>query len=98
MPPSSSVSRFVVPARGFGEQLADFGRAGEGELVHVRMLDERAAGFARAGDDVHHAIGGSPASCENLREMQRGDARRLRGLEHARCCRRRAPARVSRRP
>ena len=36
---------------------ADFGRAGERDLVDVGMIDERRAGFARAGDDVHHASG-----------------------------------------
>ena len=40
------------------DELADLGRAREGELAHARMRGERGAGLlAVAGDDVEHALG-----------------------------------------
>ena len=52
LPPSSSVS--FLPGAGDGalDLLADLGRAREGDLVDVRVLDELGAGAAVAGDDV----------------------------------------------
>ena len=49
-----------IAGRGLQNQLADFGRAGEGDFVHVRMRGQRSAGsFAIARDDVHDAVGDS---------------------------------------
>ena len=49
---------FQVAGRGVDDQLADFGRAGEGYLVDMRMGGQRGAGrFAVTGNDVHDAIG-----------------------------------------
>ena len=64
-----------------GDGLADLGAAGEGNLVYVGMLHERRAGFAGAGDDVHHARR-QVCFLKNLRQTQRGEAGRLGGLEH----------------
>ena len=59
LPPSSSVTflRLLLPAA-CDDQPADLRRAGEGDLVHVRMGGQRRAGrFAQAGNDVDHALG-----------------------------------------
>src|SRR6266849_1153473 len=67
----------------FHDDLADSGRARKGNLVHVRMLDQRrAAGLAETGDHVHHALRQSDF-VEPLREFKRGERRLLRWLEHA---------------
>ena len=61
--------------------LADFGAAGEGDFVDAGMIDDRRAGFACAGDDVHHArrqIG----VANDLGELHRRQRRRFGGLEH----------------
>jgi hypothetical protein len=42
---------------GSGNQAADLGRTGEGDLVDVRVFDQRATGIPGAGDDVHHSRG-----------------------------------------
>ena len=55
---------------GLREHFADSGRAGEGELVDVVMIDERLAGRARAADDVHDAVG-QLGLLEDLRQMHR---------------------------
>jgi hypothetical protein len=46
---------------GPADDLADFGRAGEGDLVDARMIDDGGAGIALAGDDVDHALGQADA-------------------------------------
>ncbi len=62
---------------------AHLGGAGEGDLVHVRVLDERCAGAAVARHDVEHA-GRQPRLVRQLREAERRERRELRGLEHHR--------------
>ena len=52
----------------------------------------RAAGRRpEAGDDVDHAVGHARLE-QQLAEAERRERRLLGGLQHARCCRRRAPA------
>ena len=62
-------------------RFANFRRAGERNFVDVRMIHERRAGFARAGDDVHHAFR-QFRFLKNLRQPHRGDAGGLRRLQH----------------
>ena len=47
LPPSSSVTFLRVPATARAIALADLGRAGERDLVDVRVLDQRRAGARR---------------------------------------------------
>ncbi len=62
---------------------ADRGRAGERDLVDARVVDQRGAGLAVAGEDVEHA--GREAGLEReLAEAQRGQRRLLGGLEDQR--------------
>ena len=82
LPPSSSVSLFFVPATALGEQFADRCRTGERDLVDVGVIDQRLAGFARAGDDIDHAVR-QLRFLKNFRQMHRGDAGRLGRFEHA---------------
>ena len=57
LPPSSSVTFFRLPVGGLHDQLADLGRAGEGDLVDVVVGGQGGArGLAEAGDDVDHAV------------------------------------------
>ena len=56
-----------------GDDLADLGRAGEGDLVDVRVLDERLARAAVAGDDVDDA-GGQLGLLADLGEEQGASA------------------------
>ena len=54
------------------DQLSDFRRAGERDLVNVGMGRQRCAGrFAVAGDDVHDAFGKS-GFLDQLAQHQRG--------------------------
>ena len=40
------------------DELADLGRAGEGDLVHIGMFCKRGAGrLSITGDDVHYTVG-----------------------------------------
>ena len=61
LPPSSSDTFLRLPGRRLHDQLADLGRAGEGDLVDVRVGGQGGARLAEAGDDVDHAVG-QPAS------------------------------------
>ena len=63
------------------DRLADLGRAGERDLVDAGVLDERAAGLARAGDDVDDA-GRQVGLLADVGEEQRGERRGLGRLEH----------------
>ena len=82
LPPSSSVTFFRLPAGRLHDQLADLGRAGERDLVHVRVRGQRGAGgLAEAGDDVDHAVGDAGLG-DQLGQPQRGQRRLLGGLEH----------------
>jgi hypothetical protein len=59
------------------------GGAGERDLVHVRVGDQRRTGATRAGDDVDHARG-QVGLLADLGEQQGGQRRGLRRLEHDR--------------
>ena len=65
-----------------GDDLAHLGRAGESELVDVRMVDDGRAGVAESGDDVDHTFG-QVGFGENLRQVHGGDGRGLGRLKHA---------------
>ena len=81
LPPSSRVTFLLAAGGRAGDHLADLGRPGERDLVDVRVLDQRAAGVAGAGDDVDDA-GRQVGLLADLGEQQRGQRRRLGRLEH----------------
>ena len=58
-----------------------FGRAGECDLVHVRMLYQSVAGGAVAGHDIHDACGKTNLLA-NFSERQRSQRRKLGGLQN----------------
>jgi hypothetical protein len=62
------------------DRLPDLGRAGERDLVDVRVLDERSAGAAVARDDVHDT-GGQLRLAQDVAEEERGQRRRLGRLQ-----------------
>ena len=64
-----------------GDRPADLGRAGERDLVDVRVRDQRPAGLAGAGDDVDDARR-QVGLLADLGEQQRGQRRGLGRLEH----------------
>ena len=83
LPPSSSVTRLSARP-GLGADLApDGGRAGEGDLVDLGVLDERGAGRAVAGEDVQHTRW-QPGLQRELAQAQRGERRLLGRLQHDR--------------
>ena len=58
LPPSSIDTFFTVTAHSGHQQLADLGRAGEGELLDQPVRADLVADLAgRTGDDVDHALG-----------------------------------------
>ena len=66
------------------DRAPDLGRAGEGDLGHVGVVDEPLAALAaRAGDDLDDALG-QPGLERELGEAQRGQRRQLGRLEHHR--------------
>src|SRR5581483_11030295 len=65
---------------------ADRDRSRERHLVHVRVVDERRAGLAVAGDDVDGALG-EPGLERQLAEAQRRERRLLGRLQHHRAAR-----------
>ena len=65
---------------------AHLGGAGERDLVDARVLDQRAAGVARARDDVDHARR-EVGLVADVGEEQRREGRRLGRLEHHRVAR-----------
>ena len=70
-----------VARRRLHDQLADLGRAGEGDLVDRVVRRERRAGVAEAGHDVDHPCG-QPGLLHELAEAQRRQRRLLGGLQH----------------
>ncbi len=63
------------------EQLADLGRAGEGDHVHIHVAAERlAGGLAIAGQDIEHAVGQAGLGGE-LGDADGGQRRLLGRLE-----------------
>ncbi len=87
LPPSSSVSRFPVPAVARRMILPTSVEPGERDLVHVGVGDDARAGLARARYDVHDA-GRQLGVANHLGEQQRREGRRLGGLEDDRVARR----------
>ena len=62
-----------ISGRRLHDQLADFGRSGERNLVHVGMRGESSARrFAVSGDNVHHAFGES-GFLDQFAQPQRGE-------------------------
>ena len=67
---------------GLHDQLAHFGRAGERDLIDVRMRGQRGAGgFAETRHDIHHAVGNA-GFLNQFAQAQRGERRLLGGLQH----------------
>ena len=76
-----------IAGRRLQNQLADFGGAGEGDLVDIRMRSQGSAGgFAIARDDVHHAVGNA-GFLNQFAQAQAGKRSLLRRLEHHACIR-----------
>src|ERR1700722_2481268 len=72
---------FQIAGGGLKDDLADFGRAGERDLIDVGMLGDRATGArAHAGDDIEDAIGNS-GSADQRAEPERRQRSLLRGLQ-----------------
>ena len=70
-----------VSGGGFDDQAADFGRAGEGDLVDERMRGERGSGaFAESGEDVDDALG-EAGFVDELGEAEAGHRGLLGELE-----------------
>ena len=67
------------PLNGF----PNLGRAGEGNLVHVRVFNQHAPCLAGTGDDVDDARRES-GLLTDVGERESGEWRRFRGLEHHR--------------
>jgi hypothetical protein len=65
---------------GLADDAADFGRAGEGQLVDARVVDDGFAHAAVAGDDVDHA-GRHAGLLADLGEQQRAQRGELGRLE-----------------
>ncbi len=68
---------------GFADDLADFGGAGEGDLVDIGVVDDGGAGLALAGDDIDHALGQADALA-NFGEQQGRQRGEFGRLEHDR--------------
>ncbi len=84
LPPSSSVTRLIVPGGALGDPPADLGRAGEGDLGDVGVLDEPLPALAAgAGDDVEDALGEADLDRDPL-ELERAQRRQLGRLQHDR--------------
>ncbi len=71
------------PGGPFPDDAADLGRAGEGDLVDVRVCHERCAGATVAGHDVDDA-GRQAHLVAHLRKEERRERRVLGRLEHDR--------------
>ena len=98
LPPSSRLTLLQVARRGLHDQLAHFGRAGEGDLVDVGMRGQRRAGrFAKAGHDIDHAVGKARFHAA-VRPAAAPTAAFLPPLSAPRCSRWPAPAPASRPP
>ncbi len=79
--------RLVGTGDGAADLLAHGGGAREGDLVHVRMRDEREADLAGPGDDVDDPRRQVRLAAD-VREQQRRQGCRGRRLEHHRVARR----------
>jgi hypothetical protein len=65
----------------FHHERADFNRAGEGDVVDVRMRDERGAGLLAVAGDAVAGAGRKARVEEQLAEREGGQRRFLRRLE-----------------
>ena len=96
LPPSSSVTRLMRRRRAGRDRAPDLGRAGEGDLGHVGVVDEPLAALAaRAGDDLDDALR-QPGLERQLGEAQRRQRRELGRLEDDRVARRERRAHLPR--
>ena len=85
LPPSSRVTRLRLRlGRGLHDQVADFGRAREGDLVDVVVPgDGRAGGGSVSGQDIDHAFRESRFH-DQFAHAQSGERRLLGRLQHHR--------------
>ncbi len=83
LPPSSRLRRLARAGDAALDQLADLRRARERDLVDALVLDERLPDRRPAGDHVDDARR-QVALGDDLGERERGQRRRLGGLEHDR--------------
>ncbi|CCV04004.1 hypothetical protein MESS2_1190004 [Mesorhizobium metallidurans STM 2683] len=74
---------FAGPRGGFPDDLADFRRTGEGDLLNACMIDDRRTRFRAALDDVDDALRHAGASAD-LGEQDGGERRELCRLQHHR--------------
>ena len=81
LPPSSSVSFLPVPATARWMSLPTLGRAGEGDLVDARMVDQRGA-RSPAPVTMLTTPGRQLRLPADVGEEERGERRRLGGLQH----------------
>ncbi len=65
----------------FADRAPHFRRTRERNLVYIRMLHQRFAGRSIAGDDVYDA-GGEAGLLADVREGERRQGRKFRGLQH----------------
>jgi hypothetical protein len=73
-----------VAGRGLDDQLADLGRAGEGDLVDVGMCRQRRAGVSPKPVRMLTTPGGKPASRSSSARRSAGQRRLLGRLQHHR--------------
>ena len=66
------------------QELADFGRAGEADEAHRRMLAHRLADRRRAAGEQVEDAGGHPGALRQFAEGERGERRGVGGLDHRR--------------
>ena len=94
LPPSSSVTRLIVCRRAGGDRAADLGRAGEGDLGHVGVLDQPLRRTSRPGpdDDVDDALGDARPRRASSAKRSAVSGVSSAGLSTTRVARRRAPA------
>ena len=72
---------FQIAGRGLNDDLADFGRAGECDLVHIGMRGQRRSrGLSVTGHDVYHALR-EARLLNQLAQAQRGKRGLLGGLQ-----------------
>ena len=89
---------FQISRSGANDDLADFGRAGERDFVHVVVSGESGTGsFAEPGDDVDHAFRNSRFE-KNFAETKRSERRLFGGFEDDAISSGERRARVSTRP
>ena len=82
LPPSSSVTRLMVPAAPCGDPAPDLGRAGERDLGHVRVLHEPLPADASPGPATTFSTpSGRPGLQRDPLELERRERRELGRLQ-----------------